>query len=67
MELVDGQDDEAATRQKDRDHCQCNLVVRPRITLRLDGTISLQLPETADQSWIEVAASGYACAARWLA
>jgi hypothetical protein len=42
MELVDGQDDEAANRQKDRDHRQRNLVVRPRITIPLDGTISLQ-------------------------
>jgi len=32
MELVDGQDDEAANRQKDRNHRQRNLVVRPRIT-----------------------------------
>jgi hypothetical protein len=31
MELVDGQDDEAANRQKDRDHRQRNLVVRPWI------------------------------------
>ena len=40
MELVDGQDDEAANCQKDHDHRQRNLVVRPRITIPLDGTIS---------------------------
>jgi hypothetical protein len=32
MELVDGQDDETANRQKDRDHRQRDLVVRPRMT-----------------------------------
>jgi hypothetical protein len=35
MELVDGQDDEAAKRQNNRDRRQRNLVVRPRITISI--------------------------------